>query len=92
MMYRLVIEDSFRKAYEKLSKNEQKTTDRKLILLANDPWHKSLRVKKIQTTELFECSVNMDVRIAFRFVEDTLIILLDIDHHDTLLRRAKRRS
>jgi len=91
-MYRLVITDSFRKAYSKLTESEQNATDGKLMLLAQDPWYKSLRVKKIHATSLFECSVNMDIRIAFQFHENTIILLLDIDHHDTLLRRVKRRS
>ena len=91
-MYQLVIEDSFRKAYSKLTRAEQEVTDRKLTLLAEDPWHKSLRVKKIHATPFFECSVNMDIRIAFQFYEDKIIILFDIDHHDTLLRRAGRRQ
>lgn len=51
-------------------------------MLAADPWHPSLRTKKIQSTEEFECSVNMDIRIAFVFDGDTIVVLLDIDHHD----------
>jgi mRNA-degrading endonuclease RelE of RelBE toxin-antitoxin system len=90
-MYRLQIEDSFRKAYSKLTKQEQKATDAKLILLTQNPWHKSLRVKKIHATPCFECSVNMDIRIAFMFCEDIIIVLLDIDHHDALLRKIKRK-
>lgn len=91
-MYKLVIDDAFRKSYSKLSKVEQGATDDKLRLLAQNPWHKSLRVKKIRSTILFECSVNMDIRIAFCFHEDMLIVLLDIGHHDALLRRVKRRN
>jgi mRNA-degrading endonuclease YafQ of YafQ-DinJ toxin-antitoxin module len=91
-MYRLTIDDSFRKAYARLAKAERAATDAKLTLLAEDPWHRSLRVKKIHATGLFECSVNMDIRIAFKFYEDAVIILLDIGHHDALLRRIRRKT
>jgi mRNA-degrading endonuclease YafQ of YafQ-DinJ toxin-antitoxin module len=91
-MYRLIIEGSFRKAYSKLSRVEQRSVDNKLVLLAQNPWHKSLRVKKIRTTDFFECSVNMDIRIVFLFEGDAIIILLDIGHHDQLIKRAGRRK
>ena len=90
-MYKLIIDESFRRAYSRLTKLEQNATDKKLTLLSEDPWHKSLRVKKIHATPFFEGSVNMNIRIAFQFFEDTIILLLDIGHHDTLLKRTKRR-
>ena len=91
-MYELQVDGSFKKAYKKLTKAEQKATDAKLVLLAADPWHSSLRVKKILSTPFFECSVNMDVRIAFLVKDGKLIVLLDIDHHDALLDKARRRK
>lgn len=89
-MYSLVFEKNFTKHYAKLSKSERAAVDNKLRMLAADPWHPSLRTKKIQSTEEFECSVNMDIRIAFVFDGDTIVVLLDIDHHDKLLRRRVR--
>lgn len=57
----------------------------KLRLLAENPLHPSLRVKRIQgSAGLFECSVNMDIRIIWRLEGDVLILLLDIGHHDIL--------
>jgi mRNA-degrading endonuclease YafQ of YafQ-DinJ toxin-antitoxin module len=91
-MYKLTFGEGFSKAYAKLTKAEQTATDRKLETLAQNPWHPSLRIKRIRGTSLFECSVNMDIRMAIKFYEDTIIILLDIDHHDTLIRRIKRRG
>ena len=45
----------------------------------------SLRCKRIQGMEdLFECSVNMDIRIIWSYEGDTLILLLDVGHHDIL--------
>ena len=36
------------------------------------------------TTDLFEFSVNMDVRVIWQYDGDTIILLLDIGHHDIL--------
>jgi len=47
--------------------------------------HPSLRTKKIQGVEnLFECSVNMDVRIIWYYEGNTLIAIVDVGHHDIL--------
>ncbi len=41
--------------------------------------------KRIQGTKnLFECSVNMDIRIIWYYEGNTLIILLDVGHHNIL--------
>ena len=41
--------------------------------------------KRIQGTgDLFEFSVNMDVRVIWQYDGDTIILLLDIGHHDIL--------
>ncbi len=47
--------------------------------------HPSLRTKRIQgTTDLFECSVNMNIRIIWYYEGDKMIILVDVGHHDIL--------
>ena len=64
MAYQLSLTDRFRKSYKSLSDNEKRQIINKLALLAENPLHPSLRTKRIQgTTDLFECSVNMDIRI-----------------------------
>ncbi|MCM1125331.1 MAG: hypothetical protein NC429_02560 [Lachnospiraceae bacterium] len=41
--------------------------------------------KRIQgTKDLFECSVNMDIRIIWYYEDDKLIILVDVGRHDIL--------
>jgi mRNA-degrading endonuclease YafQ of YafQ-DinJ toxin-antitoxin module len=45
----------------------------------------SLRTKKIQgVSDLYESSVNMDIRIIWHYENDDLIILADVGHHDIL--------
>ena len=35
-------------------------------------------------TDLFKCSVNMDIRIIWYYEGDKMIILVDVEHHDIL--------
>ena len=71
MSYRLQLEKNFTKHYAKLTAKERGMVDNKLRILAQDPWHPSLRTKRIQGTVAFE---------------GDRIIMLDVDHHDKLLK------
>ena len=85
MAYEFVFTEKFKKHFAKLNNNEKKQLKNKLELLSNNPMHPSLRTKRIQGTKyLFECSVNMDIRIIWFYEGDVLIILLDVGHHDIL--------
>ena len=62
MTYQFTFSRDFKKHYKTLSLIEKKQLASKLKLLASDPFHPSLRTKRIKgTNELFECSVNMDM-------------------------------
>ena len=88
MAFQFTFTDRFRKHYGNLSDNEKKQLKNKLELLSENPMHPSLRTKRIQgTKELFECSVNMDIRIMWHHGEEGLIVLADIGHHDILKRQ-----
>ncbi len=76
----------FKKNYKKLSPIEQKQVKNKMLILAENPYHPSLRTKRVQGTNEFECSVNMDIRIIWHYEGDTIIFLLDIGHHSVLDR------
>ena len=85
MSYRLTYTDRFKKNYKFLSINEKKQVTKKLAQLAENPLHPSLRTKRIQgTTNLFECSVNMDIRIIWYYEGNQIIVLLDVGHLDIL--------
>ena len=87
MGFSITVTRRFQKHYEILSAKEKKQLKTKLVLLAENPMHPSLRTKRIQgTRDLFECSVNMDLRIIWYYEGDTLIVLLDVGHHDILRR------
>ncbi|MCL2080674.1 MAG: type II toxin-antitoxin system RelE/ParE family toxin [Oscillospiraceae bacterium] len=85
MAYQLTFTDRFQKHYKALTDNEKKQIMKKLGLLAENPMHPSLRAKRIQgTADLFECSVNMNIRIIWYYEGDKIIILLDVGRHDIL--------
>ena len=85
MAYEFVFTDKFKKHFGKLNNAEKKQLKSKLQLLAENPMHPSLRTKRIQgTKDLFEYSVNMDIRIIWFYEASVLIILLDVGHHDIL--------
>ena len=85
MKYNLSYTERFSKAYKKMTDIEKKQIQNKLKMLAENPMHPSLRAKRIKGTDnLFECSVNMDIRVIWYFEGDKIIILLDVGHHDIL--------
>jgi len=84
-MFKLEPTKAFEKSLKKLSGNEQRAVAGNLNILVKDPFHPSLRTKKVQRLEdVFECSVNMDIRILWMHKGDRLILLLDVGHHDIL--------
>ena len=85
MAYRITYTKRFEKHYKKMTAPEKDQIRSKVELLSENPLHPSLRTKRIQgTDDLFECSVNMDVRIIWYYEGDQLIMLLDVGHHDIL--------
>ena len=85
MAYELTFAPRSQKHFKELSTQEKKQLKNKLELLAENPSHPSLRTKRIQgTSDLFECSVNMDIRIIWYYEGDRIITLVDVGHHDIL--------
>lgn len=85
MAYQFTYTPRFQKRYKSFNANEKKQLAKTLALLAENPMHPSLRTKRIQGSNgLFECSVNMDIRIVWYYEGDRMIILVDIGHHDIL--------
>ena len=85
MAYKFTFTRRFAKHYKTLTAQEKSLLQSKLNLLAENPAHPSLRTKRIQGTDmLYECSVNMDIRIIWYYEGSTMIILVDVGHHDIL--------
>ena len=82
MKFKIVITRTFEKNLKKLTHIEQRQVASKLKLLQTDPYYPSLRNKKIKGfQDLFECSINMDIRILWKYEGKDIIITLDIGHH-----------
>lgn len=84
MSYKITYTPQFKKHFKSLNANESKQLQNKLSLLVQNPMHPSLRTKRIQGTAMFECSVNMDIRVIWYYQGDEVIILFDVGHHDIL--------
>ena len=85
MEYKLAYSQSFQKHFKSFSSSQQKQIRNKLKILATDLAHPSLRVKRIKgTSDLWEMSVNMDIRIIWRYEGEMIILLIDIGRHDIL--------
>ena len=73
MAYEFTFTPRFQKHFKGLTAQEKKQLKNRLELLAQNPSHPSLRTKRIQgTTDLFECSVNMDIRIIWYYEGDRM--------------------
>jgi len=84
-MYKLEYSKAFAKSLKKLSANEQQAAAVKLNMLIENPLHPSLRTKRVQRLkDVYESSINMDIRILWMHKGDRLILLLNIGHHDIL--------
>lgn len=85
-MYKLKYTKAFEKNLKSLTENEQKLVMNKLKLFVQNPFYPSLRTKKLQGFEnVFEMSVNMDIRILWKYENGVIILLLDIGHHKNIL-------
>lgn len=85
-MYKLKYTKAFEKNLKKLSAPEQKAVAQKLKILTENPFYPSLRTKKVQGfNNIFEMSVNMDIRILWQYENNIIILLIDIGHHKDIL-------
>jgi len=85
-MYKLKYTKEFEKNLKSLTNQEQKLIFNKLKLLVQNPFYPSLRTKKVQGLDnVFEMSVNMDIRILWKYENGIIILLLDVGHHKDIL-------
>jgi mRNA-degrading endonuclease YafQ of YafQ-DinJ toxin-antitoxin module len=83
--YDITFSERFKKHYMNLHTTMQKQVSEKVKILAENPIHPSLRTKRIKgTKDLYECSVNMSIRLIWYYQNQNIIILLDVGNHDVL--------
>ena len=84
-MLQITFTDRFQKHYKDLTEIEKKQFKNKLAIFSENPFHPSLRTKRIQgTSDLFEFSVSMDIRVIWFYEGEALVALVDIGHHDIM--------
>ena len=85
---RLVLTERFRKSALELEPEIREKLKKQIGLLASDPRHPSLRVKKIKGAgSVFEARVDRDHRFTFEFGEARAIILRVVGPHDATLKK-----
>jgi mRNA-degrading endonuclease RelE of RelBE toxin-antitoxin system len=83
---KLIRTERFLRDYKKPPPAVRKQADRKLLYLAQDITHPSLRVKRVRKYKhVYEGRINMDFRFLFQITTDGYI-LLRIGRHDILER------
>jgi len=83
----VAVTKTFKDNFKKLSMEERTLVKRKIELLAENPYHPSLRSKRVRgENDCFESSVNMDIRVLWQYEDGKIILLLNIGHHDLLKR------
>jgi len=86
ILYEIKTTETFNKQLKSLTKNEQRAVYNKLNIMVQNPYHPSLRTKKYKgTIDLFEMSVNKDIRILWRYEGNKIILMLEVGHHKNVL-------
>ncbi|HCT64367.1 MAG TPA: hypothetical protein DIC60_03700 [Lachnospiraceae bacterium] len=75
----------FKKEFKNLSMEEKKAFEAKMRLMSENPYHPSLRIKKIQGKEsIFECSITMAIRMTWEYINDNIYLRVIGEHDYTL--------
>lgn len=78
--------EKFRKDYRLFSDEIKKIIRVKLKILSENPYHPSLRTKKIKGKEdIFETSINMNIRMTWNYYKGK-IFLRTIGEHDRTIK------
>ena len=84
---RLEYTDRFQRAYNDLTDQDAERVKKALRLLAENPRHPSLRVKRMQgTDQIWEASASLSIRLTFE-MHGELIVLRNVGAHDETLKR-----
>ena len=76
----------FKKSYKKLSDEERKALRKKLDLMSTNPYHLSLRTRKVQgTDDILECGINMAIRMTWQYDGESILLRV-VGDHDAVLK------
>jgi mRNA-degrading endonuclease RelE of RelBE toxin-antitoxin system len=78
----------FERALEKLSIGEQRSIDKTLLLLGENPHHPGLHVKKMEgVANIWEARTSRSLRITFK-IQDNFIVLRNVGEHGHVLKNT----
>lgn len=84
--YSIRYSENFRKQALSLPYNTKQLLKKKILLFLKNPRHPSLRTKKIKGQgNIFELSINMNIRITWQYTEDGFFFR-NIGEHDKTLK------
>jgi len=84
---RLRYTDRFQRAYSDLTDENAERVKRALRLLADNPRHPGLRVKRVQGTDrIWEARAGLSVRLTFE-IEGDGVVLRNVGAHDETLKK-----
>jgi len=83
----IIYSENFKCKVEQLSVEVRKQLKSKLQIMIENPRHPSLRTKKLKgrSNNIFEASINMDIRITWEYIEGG-VLLRNIGEHDETLK------
>lgn len=83
----LIFTNRFKKAYQRLPQTIQNKVKKALRLLAENPKHPSLYIKRIQGTDkIFEGRIDLQYRFSFEYDNED-ILLRNVDNHGECLKK-----
>ena len=86
-MIHLQFTDRFQRAYNDLTDQDTERVKKALRLLAENPRHPSLRVKRVQGTDrIWEARASLTIRLTFEIHGDW-IVLRNVGAHDEALKK-----
>lgn len=88
MVKELVYSERFKRNFKKMNAANRRAAKEKLRIFIENPQNPSLRTKKIQGTyRMWESSINMNVRMTWRWGEEEGVVeLSNIGEHDKTLK------
>ena len=83
----ILFTEQFEQAYEKLTNVEKRSVRKALTLLADNPRHTGLRVKKMEGGKnIWESRPSTRLRMTFEMAGET-IFMRNVGEHDRVLKR-----
>ena len=87
-MFKIFVTDTFKQLYQRIPKVIQNKADEKTEIFVKNPFHPSLRTKKLEPRhqEVWSFWVDKDYRIKFRFVRVQEVHFLFIGNRKDIYR------